>query len=308
MSPPERRAHPVGPEETIPAIFGRRARETPDAVAVSCAGAALTYAELDAAADRLAHRLRSRGVAPDEPVGVCLERGTEPGGGAARRAQGRRLLPAARPRAARRAAGLHRGRLPGGRRGRRRRRGPRAAARPRGERAAAGRRPARHRPRRRGARHGLGRQPGLRHLHLRLHRASQGRRRHPRQRAAAAALLPGRLRLRAGRRVDALPLRHLRLLGLGAVGRAAARRPGRGRAAGGGPLAEGLPRPPGRRAGDRAQPDPVRLPRAERGRRRGGPAAGPTGPAGRGVRRRGAGRRRTAVLGRTGSATTARRW
>ncbi|WP_157862380.1 AMP-binding protein, partial [Burkholderia pseudomallei] len=38
---------------------------------------ALTYRELNARANRLAHLLRPLGLAPDSLVGVCLERSTE---------------------------------------------------------------------------------------------------------------------------------------------------------------------------------------------------------------------------------------
>ncbi|CAG7658024.1 non-ribosomal peptide synthetase [Actinacidiphila bryophytorum] len=54
--------------------FEQQARERPDAEAVHCQGRTLTYAELDAAANRLARRLRSLGVGRDVMVGVCLER------------------------------------------------------------------------------------------------------------------------------------------------------------------------------------------------------------------------------------------
>ncbi len=53
----------------------RRWRDTsPDAVAVSGAGGVLTYRELHERVDRLAALLRARGVGPEVPVGLCLER------------------------------------------------------------------------------------------------------------------------------------------------------------------------------------------------------------------------------------------
>ncbi len=46
-----------------------------DAPAVRDAAGALSYRELDEAANRLAHLLRANGVGPDVPVALCLERG-----------------------------------------------------------------------------------------------------------------------------------------------------------------------------------------------------------------------------------------
>ncbi|MET3987963.1 amino acid adenylation domain-containing protein [Streptomyces sp. PvR034] len=52
-------------------------RRTPDAVAVSGGGRALTYAELDAASRALARRLRAAGIGPESLVGVCLGRSVD---------------------------------------------------------------------------------------------------------------------------------------------------------------------------------------------------------------------------------------
>src|SRR5262249_13171217 len=54
--------------------FERQAAARPDAVAVECAGVALTYRELNQRANRLAHYLIRVGVGPDMPVGICAER------------------------------------------------------------------------------------------------------------------------------------------------------------------------------------------------------------------------------------------
>ncbi|HVG45405.1 MAG TPA: amino acid adenylation domain-containing protein, partial [Longimicrobium sp.] len=58
-------------------LFEQRAEETPDATAVVFAGGELTYAQLNARANRLAHRLRALGVGPDARVAICAERTPE---------------------------------------------------------------------------------------------------------------------------------------------------------------------------------------------------------------------------------------
>jgi amino acid adenylation domain-containing protein len=58
-------------------LFEAQVARTPEAEALRCQGAALTYRQLDAAAGRLARRLRRHGVGPEEVVGVMLERSLE---------------------------------------------------------------------------------------------------------------------------------------------------------------------------------------------------------------------------------------
>ncbi|HEX8191018.1 MAG TPA: non-ribosomal peptide synthase/polyketide synthase [Pyrinomonadaceae bacterium] len=61
----------------VHALFEKQARRTPSNVAVEFYGRRLTYAELNAEANRLAHHLRGLGVGPDSRVGLLLERGVE---------------------------------------------------------------------------------------------------------------------------------------------------------------------------------------------------------------------------------------
>jgi amino acid adenylation domain-containing protein len=68
---------PFPAERCIHELFEAQAARTPGAAAVVCGGRTLTYAELNARANRLAHHLRGLGVGPDARVGICVERGME---------------------------------------------------------------------------------------------------------------------------------------------------------------------------------------------------------------------------------------
>ncbi|WP_405987032.1 amino acid adenylation domain-containing protein [Streptomyces sp. NBC_00872] len=59
---------------TVPALFERQVRRTPDAPAVASDGVELTYAELDAGANRLARLLIERGAGPERIVALALPR------------------------------------------------------------------------------------------------------------------------------------------------------------------------------------------------------------------------------------------
>ncbi|MET8927084.1 amino acid adenylation domain-containing protein [Streptomyces sp. NPDC004623] len=63
------------PDVSWTELFAQQVSRTPGAVAVSGPGGTLTYAELDARANQLAHRLAAKGAGPGTPVGVLLERG-----------------------------------------------------------------------------------------------------------------------------------------------------------------------------------------------------------------------------------------
>src|SRR5271157_5342415 len=58
-------------------LFEAQAARTPEAVALIAGERQLSYGELNAQANRVAHELRSLGVKPDERVGICAERSAE---------------------------------------------------------------------------------------------------------------------------------------------------------------------------------------------------------------------------------------
>ncbi|MER5891285.1 amino acid adenylation domain-containing protein, partial [Streptomyces sp. NPDC001941] len=61
----------------IDEVFAAHAAERPDAIALSCEGRHLTYAQLDERAATFAGALRAQGVRPGERVGICLDRSTD---------------------------------------------------------------------------------------------------------------------------------------------------------------------------------------------------------------------------------------
>lgn len=56
-------------------LFEEQAERAPAAIALICDNRSVTYAELDRSAAELARHLRRRGVGPDRPVGMYIERG-----------------------------------------------------------------------------------------------------------------------------------------------------------------------------------------------------------------------------------------
>ena len=65
------------PETTLVALLEQQARRTPRAVAVVSDGVEVTFAELHARANRLAHSLIARGAGPERTVGVRMARSVD---------------------------------------------------------------------------------------------------------------------------------------------------------------------------------------------------------------------------------------
>ena len=62
---------------SIPVLFAAQVARTPEAVAISFKGRSMTYRELEAAANRLAHLLAGQGVCPGECVALLFSRSAE---------------------------------------------------------------------------------------------------------------------------------------------------------------------------------------------------------------------------------------
>ena len=62
---------------TLHGIIEEQVAATPEAIAVTFEGEQLNYAQLNAMANRIAHRLRAVGAGPETLVGVCAERSLE---------------------------------------------------------------------------------------------------------------------------------------------------------------------------------------------------------------------------------------
>jgi amino acid adenylation domain-containing protein/non-ribosomal peptide synthase protein (TIGR01720 family) len=64
-------------DATLPELLEAQVARTPQATAVLCEGAGLSYAELNVRANRLAHKLIAEGVGPEQCVAVALPRSAE---------------------------------------------------------------------------------------------------------------------------------------------------------------------------------------------------------------------------------------
>lgn len=65
------------PVQAVHRLFEAQAEAHPDSIAVVCEDKNLTYDQLNARANQLAHFLKQRGVGPEVPVAICVDRSLE---------------------------------------------------------------------------------------------------------------------------------------------------------------------------------------------------------------------------------------
>ena len=280
--------------------FERRAAEAPEAPALTFDDRTLTYGEVNRRANQLAHRLRRLGAGPEVLVGVHLERSPElviailgilKAGGAYLpldpaypRDRIRFMLEDARlslvvtSRSLR--AEFHQANA---------------------EAALVCLEDADAEPVDNPAQVVGSGQPGVCHLHVGVDGEAEGRAHHARERQPALRCVGDLVPVRARRRVDAVSLVCVRLLGVGNLGRAALRRPAGHRAVLGESRSGCVPRSAGARAGDGAESDAVGVPPAHSGGRR----ASAAGAAGAAVDRASAAKRWTCPACGRGSSAAA---
>ena len=93
-------------QTTLVDLFEQQVERTPENIALLFEREQLSYAELDARANRLAWQLIAEGIGPEDIVAICLERSIELIVAILAVLKSRRCLPAARSRLSRRAAGV----------------------------------------------------------------------------------------------------------------------------------------------------------------------------------------------------------
>jgi amino acid adenylation domain-containing protein len=71
------RRHELPLDKCLPELFREQASRTPDAIAVRAGATRLTYRELAGRTAHLAAHLAGRGVRPESPVAIALDRGTD---------------------------------------------------------------------------------------------------------------------------------------------------------------------------------------------------------------------------------------
>jgi amino acid adenylation domain-containing protein len=64
-------------EQCVHQLFEAQVNKTPEAISIVCGDEQLTYQELNARANQLAHHLQTLGIKPEVPVGVCISRSIE---------------------------------------------------------------------------------------------------------------------------------------------------------------------------------------------------------------------------------------